>query len=137
MAGIVPPGGISKPKPIDRKHPLSKSDPELKRILLKFNSMIRDAYIRVSFIADSSPTFEPVSFATQVVSGTNYYVKLRVTQHGWTGSNCGGGGKDDAEYIHVKFYYQPWTKTEDFVGISIRKTRNDPFEYDMPPPMAA
>ncbi|KAG0280413.1 hypothetical protein BGZ95_010228 [Linnemannia exigua] len=135
MSAIAPPGGIGKPKPIDKKHPLAKSDPELKRLLLKFNRQISDAYIRVSMIADSSPTFEPVSYATQVVAGTNYYVKMRVTQHGWSGFNCGGGKDDGAEYIHVKIFYQSWSKTEQFTGISIRKARNDPFEFDMPIPL--
>ncbi|KAF9129263.1 hypothetical protein BGW39_004315 [Mortierella sp. 14UC] len=146
MAGTGAPGNttpigggrISRPKPIDKTHPLAKSDPELKRILLQLNSQIRSAYLKIAFIADSSPTFEPVSYATQVVAGTNYYVKLRVTQHGWSGSNCGGGGGggkgDGAEYIHVKVFWQPWTNIVQFTGIAIRKTRNDPFEYDMQAP---
>ncbi|KAF9912954.1 hypothetical protein EC991_007568 [Linnemannia zychae] len=127
-------GGISKPKPIDKKHPLAKSDPELKRILLQLNGQIRDAYLKIAMIADSAPTFEPVSYATQVVAGVNYYVKLRVTQHGWSGSNCGGGNKDGAEYIHIKIFWQSWTKTLQLSGIAIRKARNDPFEYDMQAP---
>ncbi|KAG0317092.1 hypothetical protein BGZ97_005925 [Linnemannia gamsii] len=130
-------GGISKPKPIDRKHPLSKSDPELKRILVQLSSQIQSAYIRAAMIADSTPTFEPVSYATQVVAGTNYYVKLRVTQHGWAGSNGGGGGgdgNDGAEYCHVKIFWQPWTRITELTGIAVRKTKQDPFEYDMPAP---
>ncbi|KAF9108643.1 hypothetical protein BGX29_009298 [Mortierella sp. GBA35] len=141
MSGMSAPiaGGISKPKPIDKKHPLPKSDPELKKILIRLSDRIRDAYIKVSRIADSAPTFEPVSYATQVVSGTNYYVKLGVTQHGWNGKSnggscSGGGGRNYDEYIHVKIYYQPWTKTTELTGIAIRKTFKDPFEYDLPPP---
>ncbi|KAF9146540.1 hypothetical protein BGX30_013755 [Mortierella sp. GBA39] len=132
MSGV--PGGIGEPKPIDKRHPLSKSDPELKRILQQLSSEIRRAYIRASSISDSLPSFEPVSYATQVVAGTNYYVKLKVTQHGWTGQNCGGGKDDGKEYCHVKIFYQAWTKTTELTGISIRKTKNDPFEYDMPAP---
>ncbi|KAF9341819.1 hypothetical protein BGZ91_001700 [Linnemannia elongata] len=128
------PGGIGKPKPIDKSHPLTKSDPDLKRILHQLSSQIQSAYIRAASIADNSPTFTPVSYATQVVAGTNYYVKLRVTQHGWNGQNCGGGKHDGKEYCHIKIFYQPWTNTTELTGISVRKTKNDPFEYDMPAP---
>ncbi|KAF9154645.1 hypothetical protein BG015_000330 [Linnemannia schmuckeri] len=127
-------GGIGKPKPIDKKHPLWKSNPELKRLLHLLSSQIRSAYIRASSITDSSPTFEPVSYACQIVAGTNYYVKLRVTQHGWSGKHCDGGG-DGKEYCHIRIFYQPWTNTTALTGISIRKTKNDPFEYDMPVPI--
>ncbi|KAG0297453.1 hypothetical protein BGZ96_006409 [Linnemannia gamsii] len=127
-------GGINKPKPIDKRHPLAKSDPDLERILVQLSSKIQYAYIRAAMIADSAPTFEPVSYATQVVAGTNYYVNQRVTQHGWYGKNCGGGGDNDAEYCHVKIFWQPWTNTAELTGIAVRKTKQDPFEYDMPAP---
>ncbi|KAF9544677.1 hypothetical protein EC957_011784 [Mortierella hygrophila] len=132
MTGV--PGGIGKSIPIDKEHPLSKSDPELKQILHQLSSQIQRAYIRASSIADSAPTFEPVSYATQVVAGTNYYVKLKVTQHGLNGQNCGGGKDDGKEYCHVKIFYQAWTKTTELTGISVRMTKDDPFEYDMPAP---
>ncbi|KAF8947144.1 hypothetical protein BGZ47_010162 [Haplosporangium gracile] len=104
---------ISKPKTIDKKHPLSKSDPELKRILYQLSSQIQSAYVRASFIlvssiVDRSPTFESISYACQIVAVTIYYVKLRVTQNGWFGKNC---NRDDGkEHCHIKILYQPWTK---------------------------
>ncbi|KAF9932894.1 hypothetical protein FBU30_007053 [Linnemannia zychae] len=136
------PGSIGRPKPIDKKHPL---DPTLKQLLAQLDNKIRSAYLAVAMIADSSPTFDPVLYATQVVAGVNYYVKLRVTQHGWIPMNVadrrvnnnGGGGRDDgAEYIHVKIFYQEWTNTADLKGIDIRKTFKDPFRIDMPAPKA-
>ncbi|KAG0293934.1 hypothetical protein BGZ96_002048 [Linnemannia gamsii] len=128
-------GGISNSHPIDKKHPLSESNPDLERILAQLSETILKAYLTVTSITGSSPTFEPVLYARQVVAGSNYYVKMRVFQQGFPGGNSGRGGDagdDDAEYIHVKIFDQPWTSTLELTGISVNMKLQDPFEYNMP-----
>ncbi|KAK3844546.1 MAG: hypothetical protein J3R72DRAFT_438267 [Linnemannia gamsii] len=120
-SGIRTAGGIGGAKPINKDHPL---DPEVHKILVHFNDHIRASYVKMS-AADSMLTFEPVSYASQVVAGTNHYVKLRVNQE---------GGRDHAEYIHVKIFDQPWTNTLEFTGFDVGKTLDEQFQYEMPAP---
>ncbi|KAG0270895.1 hypothetical protein BGZ95_001386 [Linnemannia exigua] len=122
--GIRTVGGIGGVKPINKDHPLVTSNPDLHKILIQLDNPIRDAYTKMS-TADSVLTFEPVSYASQTVAGTNFYVKLKVHHE---------GGKDDAEYIHVKIFDQPWTETLKLTGIDAGKTLDEPFQYDMPAP---
>ncbi|KAG0273932.1 hypothetical protein BGZ97_010592, partial [Linnemannia gamsii] len=112
-------------------HPLSESNPELERALVKLSDQILGAYLIITSATGSVPAFEPVLYATQVVAGANYYVKMMVLP----GGNSGG----DSDYvlpkfIHVKIFDQSWTKTIELTGISVNMTFQDPFEYDMPAP---
>merc|ERR1739840_79149 len=55
--------------------------------------------------------FTVLSYSTQVVSGRNYFAKVR------TGPN---------EYIHIRVYSQPWTGTLALHGLLRDKTEQEP-----------
>ncbi|CAO3573095.1 unnamed protein product [Mortierella alpina] len=71
--------------------------------------------------------FRPVLLTTQVVAGTNYYVKLSVVH-----ANQDPPGPAE-EYIHVRIFYQPWAETTKLTGIQVDVQRADGFDYDFEP----
>eukprot|EP00296_Roombia_truncata_P002257 JP438190.1.p1 GENE.JP438190.1~~JP438190.1.p1 ORF type:complete len:123 (-),score=36.05 JP438190.1:110-478(-) len=59
--------------------------------------------------------FKAISYGTQVVAGTNYFVKVH------TG---------DASYIHVRIYSAPWQQTVPEVSaVETDHSASDPVEY--------
>ncbi|KAG0250777.1 hypothetical protein BG011_008112 [Mortierella polycephala] len=104
-------------------------DADLKKILTTLNSEILRRYRQAKHLTDSSDDsiqFQPHSYTTQVVAGTNFFLKLEVVH------------KDTApcspkEYIHVRIFDQPWTQTLELTGLKINVQANDPFQYDFEP----
>uniref|UniRef100_A0A7S4CA70 Cystatin domain-containing protein n=1 Tax=Eutreptiella gymnastica TaxID=73025 RepID=A0A7S4CA70_9EUGL len=63
--------------------------------------------------------FEPISYRTQVVAGTNYFVKIRI-------------GRDDNDYIHVRIFQPlPYTgEGPEVHSLQMSKTATDDIGYD-------
>ncbi|KAK3825322.1 MAG: hypothetical protein J3Q66DRAFT_327484 [Benniella sp.] len=103
---------------VDKDHPLILVDPTLNTVLAALPSQIQESYFKAKHLplASDSLGFEPVSFTTQEVAGTNYYVKLLV-QH----NDDEKSGNQEDEYIHVKIFSQPLTKTAELRGIAVNK----------------
>jgi hypothetical protein len=104
---------------VDKDHPLILVDPTLNTVLAALPSRIEESYLKAKHLpltTSGSLDFEPVSFTTQEVAGTNYYVKLLV-QH----NDGKKSGNQEDEYIHVKIFSQPWTKTSELRGIAVNK----------------
>ncbi|KAF9302356.1 hypothetical protein BGZ74_005449 [Mortierella antarctica] len=98
-------GGLNKQAIlVTEDRPLSLSDPTLESILLNQRYAILQRYSRTKRTASTKDAIElrPVSFTTQVVAGTNYFVKLEVVP-------CG---------------------TTQLTGLLVDKTFNDEFSYD-------
>ncbi|XP_071506883.1 cystatin-A-like [Diadema antillarum] len=57
--------------------------------------------------------FIPVEFATQLVNGVNYFVKVDV---------------GDGQFVHIRFY-RPFKGETQFVKLVGDKTEKDPLEY--------
>ena len=60
------------------------------------------------------PEFTVISFREQLVSGTNYFVKIKV---------------DSDSYIHARLYVVPWEDTKEVTSVQINKDLDDPIEY--------
>ncbi|KAF9572442.1 hypothetical protein EC968_009920 [Mortierella alpina] len=126
-------GGISKNiRVIDDDHPLSVVDPALETLLINQTPQILSHYRRAKNIRGVSNSADPIQlrpilFTTQVVAGTNYYVKLSVVHE-----NQDSPVKAE-EYIHVRIFYQPWTETTQLTGIQVDKQLTDGFDYDFEP----
>ena len=60
------------------------------------------------------PEFTVISFRTQLVSGTNYFVKIKV---------------DSDSYIHARLYVVPWSHIKEVTSVQINKSLDDPIEY--------
>ncbi|KAF9429668.1 hypothetical protein BGZ76_001147 [Entomortierella beljakovae] len=111
----VPPGGVSNMTVIDSHHPLAK-DSELAVILESQKTTILETYAKakgISLEATKGISFEPVGYSTQVVAGTNYYVKLHVTG--------GSNDKSGQEYVHVTIYSRPWENVVQLTNLAIDK----------------
>ncbi|KAF9315780.1 hypothetical protein BG003_002676 [Podila horticola] len=114
-------GGLSPPIIVPKWKPLTVLNPTLYGILLKLKGAIADRYIQAKGLTagKNALDFWPVVFRTQVVSGTNYYVKLKVVHRGMApvpGPN---------EYIHVVIYEQSWTNTLQLTDLQTSKTLTD------------
>ncbi|CAO3573098.1 unnamed protein product [Mortierella alpina] len=126
-------GGISKDvKVVDKDHPLAVQDPALETLLINQAPQIQAHYRRAKNVPKDSSSadsiqFQPVLFTTQVVAGTNYYVKLSVVH-----ANQDPPGPAE-EYIHVRIFYQPWAETTKLTGIQVDVQRADGFDYDFEP----
>ncbi|KAF9345557.1 hypothetical protein BGX26_003007, partial [Mortierella sp. AD094] len=116
------PGGIkSTITVIDAAHPLSTVDPALDTILTGLTPKILESYLKAKHITASKShefEFEPVGFTTQVVAGTNYYVKLLVHDR------C-HAAKHAKEYVHIRIFSQSWTNTVQLTGLSVNKHEGD------------
>ncbi|KAG0038835.1 hypothetical protein BGZ82_010723 [Podila clonocystis] len=114
-------GGLSPPIVITKKRSLRVLNPTLYKILKQLNGAITDRYTQAKCpTADKSALdFWPVVFRTQVVSGTNYYVKLKVVHRGM--APVPGA----SEYIHVVIYEQSWTNTLQLTDLQTDKTLAD------------
>ncbi|KAF9337844.1 hypothetical protein BG006_002209 [Podila minutissima] len=115
------PGGLSPPIVITRSKPLRVLNPTLYKILKQLKGAITDRYTQATCpTADKTALdFWPVVFRTQVVSGMNYYVKLKVVHQGM--APVPGA----TEYIHVMIYEQSWTNTLQLTDLQTGKTRED------------
>ncbi|KAF9315779.1 hypothetical protein BG003_002675 [Podila horticola] len=125
------PGGLNKQATlVTEDRPLSLSDPTLDAILLNQRYAILQRYIRTKGTPSTKDdiALKPVSFTTQTVAGTNYYVKLEVVHVG-LGHHGHGHGRPN-EYIHIRIFYQPWTSTTQLTGLIVDKTFDDEFSYD-------
>ncbi|KAF9965684.1 hypothetical protein BGZ70_004318 [Mortierella alpina] len=126
-------GGISKNvKVVDKDHPLGVQDPALETLLINQAPKILGHYRRAKNVPKGSSSedpiqFRPIQFTTQVVAGTNYYVKLAVIHEN---QNSHGHAE---EYIHVRIFYQPWTETTQLTGIQVDKQLADGFDHDFEP----
>ncbi|KAF9114341.1 hypothetical protein BGX27_011161 [Mortierella sp. AM989] len=117
------PGGI-KPRVtvIDAAHPLSTLDPGLDAILVDLTPKILENYRKAKHMNSAESheiVFVPVEFTTQVVAGTNYYVKLLVEDE------CHDHNKSAKEYVHIRIFSQTWTKTVQLTGFSANKHAAD------------
>ncbi|KAG0038834.1 hypothetical protein BGZ82_010722 [Podila clonocystis] len=124
-------GGLNKQATlVTEDRPLSLSDPTLDAILLNQRYAILQRYSRTKRTASTKDAIElkPVSFTTQVVAGTNYFVKLEVVHVG-LGHHGHGHGRPN-EFIHIRIFYQPWTSTTQLTGLLVDKTFDDEFSYD-------
>ncbi|KAF9942550.1 hypothetical protein BGZ67_001163 [Mortierella alpina] len=125
--------GISKNvRVVDNDHPLAVLDPALDTLLINQAPQILGHYRRAKNIPRTSISadplqFRPIQFTTQVVAGTNYFVKLLVLHE-----NQASPGNTE-EYIHIRIFYQPWTETTQLTGIQVDKQLADGFEYDFEP----
>jgi len=125
------PGGLKKEAIlVTEDRPLSLSDPTLDNLLLNQRYAILQRYGRTKRTASTKDAIDlrPVSFTTQVVSGTNYFVKLEVVHVGL--GYHGHGHGHPKEYIHIRIFYQPWTQTTQLTGLLVDKTLDDEFSYD-------
>ncbi|KAG0347752.1 hypothetical protein BG005_011912 [Podila minutissima] len=115
------PGGLSPPIVITRSKSLRVLNPTLYKILKQLKGAITDRYTQATSLdADKNALdFWPVVFRTQVVSGMNYYVKLKVVHQGM--APVPGA----TEYIHVVIYEQSWTNTLQLTDLQTGKTRED------------
>ncbi|KAG0076080.1 hypothetical protein BGZ93_007092 [Podila epicladia] len=115
------PGGLSAPIVITKRKPLSVLNPTLYKILKQLKWTIADRYTQAKCpTADKNALdFWPILFRTQIVSGINYYVKLKVVHHGM--APVPGA----IEYIHVVIYEQSWTNTLQLTDLQTGKTRED------------
>ncbi|KAF9426709.1 hypothetical protein BGZ94_006131 [Podila epigama] len=140
-------GGIKKEVTlVTAQRPLSVSDPVLETLLLNQRFAILQRYNRAKGKAPSTKDaieLKPISYTTQVVAGTNYFVKLEVVhlgqgqgqghahhhdrhQHGHPNSH----GQEKKEYIHVRIFHQPWTDTTRLTGVVVDQTLEDEFIYE-------
>lgn len=95
------PGGLSNEKPAD--HTVSKIVGDLEDEIRSSNSEIK--------------SFEPVSYRTQVVAGTNYFIKCRVLDN-----------QDRESYVHLRVYMDLKGRLE-FSGIKKSQEEKDPLMY--------
>lgn len=130
------PGGIDPQiTTIDKDHPLILVDPSLNTVLAALPSRIQENYLKAKHLpvdgalnATGALSFQPVAFTTQMVAGTNYYVKLLVEQ----GDSNKSGDQED-EYVHVKIFSQPWTQTAELKAIAVNKHLADSLVDPIPP----
>ncbi|KAF9394423.1 hypothetical protein CPC16_011307 [Podila verticillata] len=125
------PGGLKNEVTlVTEDRPLSLSDPTLDNLLLNQRYAILQRYSRTMHTASTKDSIDlrPISFTTQVVSGTNYYVKLEIVHVGLGHHGLGHG--HPKEYIHIRIFYQPWTQTTQLTGLLVGKTIDDKFSYD-------
>ncbi|KAF9279883.1 hypothetical protein BGZ68_007639 [Mortierella alpina] len=126
-------GGISKNvRVVDKDHPLAVLDPALETLLINQAPQILGHYRRAKNIPRGGNSadliqLQPIQFTTQVVAGTNYYVKLSVDHENQDPPHSA------KEYIHVRIFYQPWTETTQLTGIQVNKQLADGFDYDFEP----
>lgn len=115
------PGGLSQPVFVTNKKPLSVLNPTLDKIFQNLKGAITDRYTQAKCpTADKNALdFWPVVFRTQVVAGTNYYVKLKVVHRGMAPV------PGETEYIHMVIFDQPWTKTTQLTDLQTDKTLAD------------
>ncbi|KAG0370803.1 hypothetical protein BC939DRAFT_448405 [Gamsiella multidivaricata] len=123
------PGGINPNATIiDKDHPLITVDPTLNAVLETLNSQILAAYRKAKLLPASTATdqiqLKPVSFTTQVVEGTNYFVKLSVIHS--------DASTQQDEYIHVRIYSRPWTQTTELRGVAVNKRHGDSLQDPIP-----
>ncbi|KAF9199820.1 hypothetical protein BGZ49_010016 [Haplosporangium sp. Z 27] len=126
------PGGL---KPditiIDEAHPLSVVDPALEELLKVLAPAIQENYLEVKHLDQDKKShefeFQPVAFTTQVVAGTNYYVKLLVHD------KCHDAHSNEKEYIHIRIFSQVWTKTFQLSGIAVNKHKEDSLKDPLTP----
>ncbi|KAF9947913.1 hypothetical protein BGZ72_010164 [Mortierella alpina] len=120
-------GGISQNVTvIDEDHPLSLLDPALEALLIKQAPLILSHYCGHKGLPSDADfiQFRPIQFTTQVVAGMNYYVKLSVVHENQDST------RNTEEYIHVRFFHQPWTETTQLTGMQVNKQLDDGFAYD-------
>ncbi|KAF8939698.1 hypothetical protein BGZ58_008993 [Dissophora ornata] len=141
------PGGIRhQVLVLDKDHPLATVDPILSAVLEELEPRILEVYSDTKLLtpAPSPPgpgsvEFVPISFTTQVVAGTNYFVKLQVV-HSKNKIESGAVSEPSpsadpakrGEYIHVKIFSQPWTHTAKLTGLAVNKHLNDSLEETIP-----
>jgi len=115
------PGGLSQPVFITKKKPLSILNPTLDKIIQNLKGAIVNRYTQAKCPnADKDALdFWPVVFRTQVVAGTNYYVKLKVVHRGM--APVPGA----SEYIHVVIFDQSWTKMTQLTDLQTDKKLTD------------
>eukprot|EP00296_Roombia_truncata_P010066 JP448762.1.p2 GENE.JP448762.1~~JP448762.1.p2 ORF type:complete len:99 (+),score=35.24 JP448762.1:35-331(+) len=58
-------------------------------------------------------TLTAISYKTQVVAGTNYFVKI----------------KADEEHIHARIYHVPWQNSLELTAVAGGKTADDTIEF--------
>eukprot|EP01132_Coremiostelium_polycephalum_P010075 gene10075-12350_t len=92
-------GGIKDVKPVDADAHTAA------------NAVREQALTKLS--KSSTDVFEPVSYATQVVAGTNFFIKVKV-----------GSG----EYVHLRVF-RDFSNNHSLHSLQSGKTETDPIEY--------
>ncbi|KAG0303175.1 hypothetical protein BGZ98_006933 [Dissophora globulifera] len=142
------PGGIHHPAVVlDKNHTLIAIDPSLNAVLERLEPKLLETYSKVKLLTEAptppgpgSIDFIPVSFTTQVVAGTNYFVKLRVVHNKnptvsdsiSAPAGVSSEAASNQEYIHVKIFSQPWTQTAELTGMAVNKHAQDSLEDPIP-----